>query len=435
MRRKNVAMFMAAVMCGTILAGCSVTGKNEVKKNAEGEVIINFGIHVADPKSQEAVTYKIVQAFNKKYEGQYQVEFQAADTETHSTNMKLQASDNTLPEIFWLDSSEAAEYVEAECLLDLSDFLTSYSEVDNALDESVKAAFYKDIQYGLPYQCNVEGFFYNKDIFDKLGIEEPENGTTFDELLEIVHVCNDAGIIPVAQGCMNSSYAIWGYLAILDRYGYSEYINDILAGNENFNNENMVKCFEKLQQLGEVKAFSANMATQEYFDAKELFTSGEAAILNTGAWDCAELDAKMGDKTGFWWGPTFSDSSYIQETAMKVPSAPICVSASVDENEKVKEAVYKFLEFYYGKEAAVISYEGSVFPATNYTGIEAGEGQYAMKAVIGAINDGWISPTAQPDQVLSSAVQSQLYDSIFGVLLGNYKPDEALEKIDQQLGY
>lgn len=120
---------------------------------------------------------------------------------------------------------------------------------------------------------------------------------------------------------------------------------------------------------------------------------------------------------------------------MKVPSAPICVSASVGDNPEVKEAVYKFLEFYYGKDAANISYDGSVFPATNYTGIEAREEQYAMGAVIASIDDGWMSPAAQPDQILNSAVQSQLYDSIFGVLLGNYKPEEALEKIDQQLGY
>lgn len=37
----------------------------------------------------------------------------------------------------------------------------------------------------------------------------------------------------------------------------------------------------------------------------------------------------MGDKVGFWWGPTFSDSSYEQKAAMKVPSNPICVSSKV----------------------------------------------------------------------------------------------------------
>ena len=435
MRKKILSVLLATSMIAALFSGCGSGSEKDTPKGEEGEVKITFGIHVANPESQEAVTYKIVEAFNEKYKGKYKVEFQAADTETHSTNMKLQASDGTLPEIFWLDSSEAPEYEKAGYLLDLTEFLREYEKTNEALDDSVKAAFKNDIQYGLPYQCNVEGFFYNKDIFKTLGIDEPKNGTTYEELLEIIKACNDKNITPIAQGCMNSSYAIWGYLAVLDRYGYSENIYDILDGNKKFNNEDMVKCFEKLQGLGKAGAFSSNMSTQEYFDAKELFTTGKAAFLNTGAWDCAELDEKLGDKVGFWWGPTFSDSNYNQESAMKVPSAPISVNAKIADNKEIKEAVYKFLEFYYSEDAAKLSYEGSVFPATNYSGIEASDTQYALKEVMASIDEGWTSPASQPDQILSSAVQGQLYDSIFGVLLGNYKPGEALDKVDQQMEY
>lgn len=451
MKRRLLAMAMMCAMAVSLISGCgqsneSTTGGNDDTKatnsdtgtattGSSEEITITFGIHVANPKSQEAVTYEIVEAFNEKYDGQYQVEFVAADTETHSTNMKLQATDGTLPEIFWLDSSEAPEFSEAGYLLDLSDFLEQYPDAAAALDASVKEAFYSSIQYGLPYQCNVEGFFYNKELFAELGIDEPVSGTTFEELLEIISACNKAGYTTIAQGCLNSSYAVWGYLAMLERYGYSEYIDDILNGDENFNNENLLACFEKFKELGEAGAFSGNMSTQEYFDAKETFTSGQAAFFNSGAWDCAELDEKMGDTVGFWWGPTFSESSFNQEVSMKVPSAPLCVSAAVTEDEATQEAVYKFLEFYYSEEAAVISYAGAVFPATNFAGIEIGETQYALSEVVARIEDGWTSPASQPDQILTSALQEQLYDSIFGVLLGNYTPSDALDKLDQQLQY
>ena len=439
MKKKIVSMLMTCALIAVTAAGCGSSsndsGGGTSEKGGDGVTTIKFGIHVADPEAQEKVTYGIVQAFNQKYEGQYKVEFEAADTESHTKNMKLQASDGTLPHIFWMDSSEAPEYAKAGYLTDLSAFLSEYSDVDQALDESAKAAFKSDIQYGLPYQCNVEGFFYNKEIFEELSIDVPVNGTTFEQLLEMTAACNAAGYTTIAQGCMNSSYAIWGYLALMDRYGYSDYIYDILDGKEKFNNPNMSACFEKLETLGKSNAFANNMATQEYFDAKELFITGKAAILNTGAWDCAELDERMGDTVGFWWGPTFSDSTYNQQAAMKVPSAPLCVSSKIEENEKIKDAVYKFLEFYYSEEAAKMSYEGSVFPSTNYTGIEAFDTQYALAEVMKSIDEGWVSPASQPDQILTSAVQSQLYDSIFGVLLGNYTPDEALNKIDQQMEY
>ena len=61
--------------------------------------------------------------------------------------------------------------------------------------------------------------------------------------------------------------------------------------------------------------------------------------------------------------------------------------------------------------------------------------QYSLKSVNQALSaDGWISPKAQPDQILNAATQNQLYDSMLGVMMGNYKPNDALQKIDEALG-
>ena len=113
MKNKNLKKWLSAALACTmaagLLAGCG-GGSDEATTNEDGEVVIEFGIHVANPQEQEAVTYNIVQAFNEKYDGQYQVDFRAADTETHSKNMQLAAADGTLPEIFWIEASEAPEY-------------------------------------------------------------------------------------------------------------------------------------------------------------------------------------------------------------------------------------------------------------------------------------------------------------------------------------
>lgn len=449
---------IASLLCGTIsmsiLVGCgnqtsSSDTASSVSSEAEtstvedtttsdstsgDEVTIKFGIHVADPEAQENVTYKIVQGFNEKYSGKYKVEFEAAEKETHDTSIKLEAQDGTLPEVFWCDSAQAPEYSQAGYLLDLSEFLAQYTDTDKALDSSVKEAFNDGAQYGLPYQCNVEGFFYNKKVFDDCGVDYPSNGTTYDEFLNMLSTFSSKGVIGIAQGSKDA-YAIWAYLAFLDRYGYSDNIKDVLNGDKKFNNEDMNKCFEKLADLGSAGVFSANMSTIGYFDAKTSFENGEAAFFGSGAWDCSEFDETMGDAVGFWWGPTFSDSSYNQNRAMKVPSAPICVSASVANDEAKKEATYKFLEYYYSEEAANVSYAGSVFPATNYTDVAAGDTQYAMNQVITSIADGWESPASQPDQILSADVQAQLYDSMLGVMLGNYDVEGALDKIDDQIAY
>ena len=427
----SVAM-VSMVVVGT-LSGCGSSGKESSKEGDGGEVVINFGIHVANPKEQESVTYNIVQAFNEKNAGKYKVEFQAADTESHSKNMKLAASDNTLPEIFWLDASEAPEYSNAGVLLDLNDFLNENTEIKDALG-GMESAFTDDNgQYGLPYQCNVQGIFYNKELFDKVGVAYPTDETTYEDMLGMLAKFKENGITPLSIGSKNSGFAMWEFNETLARYGWEENIDSILAGDKKFNNEDLVTCFEKLKGLAEAGAFPENMATIEYFDAKQLFNEGKAAMFGTGQWDCAEFDKNIGEKIGFWWGPTFTDSDYDQEVAMKVPSAPIVVNAEVAEDEEVQEAVFEFLKFYYSKEAAELSYEGSIFPATNYEGMSATDTQYAMNAMLDTLASGWDSPSTAPDLTVTSAVQEALYNSLFGVMQETYTPEEALDLMDEAL--
>lgn len=399
------------------------------------EVVITFGIHVANPESQEAVTYQIVEAFNAANAGKYRVEFQAADTESHKKNMKLQAADGTLPEVFWMDASQAPEYAEAGALLDLSDFLAAYADVDAALGGMEDAFHDGSIQYGLPYQCNVQGFFYNKAIFDAANVAYPTEDTTYDEFIEMIGQLKAAGTIPVSIGSKNSGFAMWEFNEFLSRYDWAADIDAYNAGEVPFNNEKLVACFEKVQGIADAGAFPENMATIEYFDAKQLFLDGNAAMFGTGQWDCAAFDEAIGDTIGFWWGPKFEDSAAEQEIAMKVPSAPIVVSSAVAEDAAVQEAVYAFLAYYFGQEAAAASYAGSIFPATNYAGVAATETQYAMNQMIEALASGWAVPVAAPDQTLNAAVQEALYDSLFGVMQGVYTPEQALDNMDSALAY
>ena len=433
MKVNKLKKVLSAILVGTLslslLAGCG-GNSNETEKDESGATVIKFGIHVANPAEQEPVTNSIVEAFNKANEGKYKVEFEAADTETHSKNMKLKAEDGTLPQIFWIEGSEASEYSEAGVLMDLTEFLNENADIKEALGGMEEAFKDDNGQYGLPYQCNVQGIFYNKEIFKQAGVEYPTDDTTYEEFIEMIQKLKKSGITPLAIGSKNSSFAMWEFNEFLARYGWEGNIGNILDGKDKFNNKELLACFEKLQGLKDAQAFPENMATIEYFDAKQLFDEGKAAMFGTGQWDCAEFDENLGDKIGFWWGPKFSDTQAEQNIVMKVPSAPIGVSAAVADDEELKEGVYEFLKFYYGEEAAKLSYEGSIFPATNYEGVAASDSQYAMNAMLDALSNGWASPQAAPDLTVPSATQEALYDGIFGVLQGTYEPAEALDKID-----
>lgn len=392
---------------------------------------ITLGMHVANVDAQEPVTGQIIKAFEKA-NPDIKVEVQGNDKDEHVKKMKLAAQSNELPDIFWMDSSVAPQLNEAGKLLDLSEFLKQNPDINAGLSDNMKVASQAGgKQYGLPYQALVTGIWYNKDLFKKAGIDAPKNGTTYDELMSMVKALNAKGITPIAQGAKDT-YSVWAFLIGLERYGYFNKIDNILAGKEKFNNPDFTKYFEKMSALGKANAFPSNCATSTYFQAKEQFSASKAAMFDSGVWDAGALDKAIGTNIGFWWGPTFSDSSAKQTVSMDASSAPLCVSKTVGDNEAKKKAVYKFLAFYYGKDAAKISYEGSIIPATNYKIDVNLDSKPAFKAVVDALQDrSWVSPKAQPDLVLSEAVQAQLYDSMYGTMLGTYTPKEALDKLDK----
>ena len=397
LKKVTSAVLVAAMSMG-LLAGCGGSkSSGEAKTDADGATVIKFGIHVANPKKQETVTYNIVQGFNKENKGKYKVEFVAADTEAHSKNM--------------------------------SDFLKENKDIDDALDGMEDAFNDGKVQYGLPYQSNVQGFFYNKDLFDKAGIAYPTDDTTYDEFLDMIAKLKDSGVTPIAIGSKNSGYSMWEFNEFFSRYGWEDNEKSYTGDKAKYSNDDMNACFEKIKGLADAGAFPENMATIEYFDAKQLFNEGKAAMFH-GYPALMQEYKNIGEHIGFWWGPKFEDSSYEQNIAMKVPAAPLVVSSAVKDNDKAKEAVYAFLKYYYGEEAAKISYEGSIFPATNYDGIAATDSQYAMNAMITALGNGWKTPKAAPDQTVTPAVQEAMYDAIFGVMQGTYSPKDALKNMD-----
>lgn len=429
--KKLLAMSLTGAMTLLMFSGCSSGTKETTSKGKK--TTITLGMHVANTQKQEAVTWNIIQEFIKK-NPDIEVNIQGNDKDEHVKKMKIAAQANELPDVFWMDSSVAPELNKAGLLFDLNDFLSKYPKVSAALDDNMKkASSANGVQYGLPYQSLVTGIWYNKSIFEKNGLKVPTNGTTYEELLTMVKVLKEKGVTPIAKGAKDP-YSVWAFLIALERYGYSNKIDNILAGKEKFNNPDFVKYFEKLVELGKSGAFPSNTSTMTYFQAKEDFLAGKAAMFDSGMWDAAEVDQKLGENVGFWWGPTFSDSSAEQKIKMKVSSAPLCVSAAVGKDDAKKEAVYKFLSFYYGEEAAKISYEGSIVPATNYKVDVKMEGKHAFPALMAALQDKtWISPKAQPDLVLNAAVQAQLYDSMYGAMVGTYSATQALDKIDAVL--
>ena len=341
LKKVTSAVLVAAMSMG-LLAGCGGSkSSGEAKTDADGATVIKFGIHVANPKKQETVTYNIVQGFNKENKGKYKVEFVAADTEAHSKNMKLAAQDGSLPEIVHLDSAEAPKYNEAEYLLDMSDFLKENKDIDDALDGMEDAFNDGKVQYGLPYQSNVQGFFYNKDLFDKAGIAYPTDDTTYDEFLDMIAKLKDSGVTPIAIGSKNSGYSMWEFNEFFSRYGWEDNEKSYTGDKAKYSNDDMNACFEKIKGLADAGAFPENMATIEYFDAKQLFNEGKAAMFHGYPALMQQLQTQMDAK--LICIPYFSQTSE-EAFVYMTPSLNIAFNKDLEKDQEKLETALDVLD-------------------------------------------------------------------------------------------
>lgn len=402
----------------------------EQPTDTNGDVTtITLAMHVSNTQEQEPAVYQAIQAFQQE-NPDVKIELVEHLTEEHNKQLKLWAQSGELPDIFWCQEGDVLEYGENGYLLPLNDFLSQNPDIDSAIPDAIKNCYAGENGeiYGLAYTSLVTGFYYNKAIFADNGLPELTNETTYEELLDMVKTLHDNGVTTFAQGAM-TNYSVWGYLGSLNRYGYAENIAAIADGSQS--SAVFSKLFDKLAELGAAGAYPQNMATIDYFEAKNLFTTGQAAIFTSGQWDAGEIGEALGENVGFWWGPTYTDSDYSQKTSNQFANCPFVVSADVAKDEAKQAAVYRFLAFYFGQEGSSILFDNSNIPIATYADLQMENTNLAFAAISEALATGYASTTASnPVASLTASVSETFYDAMNSLMLGNITTEQAVASID-----
>ncbi|MGC0327830.1 raffinose/stachyose/melibiose transport system substrate-binding protein [Streptomyces sp. SAI-170] len=425
-RGRLLIMATATALLATACGSATNTG------GAASDGVITLSMHNPDSRTQDPATWQLVEEFNSRHPD-LKIRLEGQPVEQHEQRMTIAAQSDTLPEIFWVYDSLAKTMVKDGDLLDLTPILQE-KNLEAKFSLSMLAAFRSGdgIQYGVPYQALVTGFYYNKALLDEHGIALPE---TFDELLAAVKKLKEEGVVPIAQGANSSAFSVWAFLTMLDRFGYEQKYPAILAGNARYDNPDFLRLYGHVRELAEAGAFPENMTTQTYAQAVASYTAGKAAFLDAGVWEAAKIEKSgVGRSTGFWAGPTFADGVGEQKLVMNVPSAPFVVSAKVKEDKKKYAAVKAFIQFYYSDEGQQILVDNAQPPVTTYRPQVDPRKHPVFAAVLDeAAKPGWKSPAAQPDLVVSAATASAMYDSFYGVMSGSLSPQEAARSVQKSL--
>ncbi len=325
-----------------------------------------------------------------------------------------------------LEQATAQEFAENGYLYDLTDALDQYGINDSLLPGLVHCCTVDGRDYSMPSEIMMVGFFYNKAIFEENGLTAP---TTYEEFMDVVGTLADNGVTPLAIGS-KSNFSVWAFETMLARYGFFDKLAGLNSGEISWVNDDFIHYFEKVAEMREAGAFSKDAANMDYFQAKEVFLAGNAAMFNTGAWDIGDFErSDIASQIGFFWDRRSPTAHITRKLRSKRPEV-YTVSQKAAEDPAVLDAVLKFWSFYYGTEGTkIIAEETAGLPCSSYSGTIDATQHPVLATMITALNDDWQAVT-EPFNSLSTNVAYGFFDATQGVITGVYTPEEAAEYVE-----
>ena len=289
--KKRVARLMAlsaATVMTVSLAACGGGGSSEDGGGSTGgsggdKEITYWNIAVEDV-DKDIVT-KAVDAFNSGTESGYTVTSVPTQNDTYKEKLVVAMSSGECPDMYtsW-SGGPMFEYIDSGFAQPI-DELFNGSEIKNKLMEAAVAqATYNDHIYAVPYiNVSLAGVFYNKDMFDKYGLKEPE---TLADLENICSTLKKNGITPFALANGSKWTGSMYFMSLAARLGGLESFQNAVAGEGKFTDDCFIQAGEKIQEWVKAGYFpdGVNSLSEDDGQAKQLMYQETAGMLLCGSW-------------------------------------------------------------------------------------------------------------------------------------------------------
>lgn len=245
-------------------------------------------------------------------------------------NQKLSvlAASNDLPDVFVTGTQEyIAEYVEQGILKNIDDIIkeqgvTSISEEDR---ESILNLTKQDSLYVLPTNKNIEGFWYNKKIFEENNLDVPK---TMDEFMDACAKLKEAGIQPLS--CAGKEQ--WPITRLIGGYatqaGGTELLVKANNGEISWSDPAFLEAYQWISDMGSKGYFGEGITTVDSDTQNSLFTTGAAAMVYNGSWFTENLSSEqntVGEDVGFFAFPAVENGKGVENTYTTSYGMYICL--------------------------------------------------------------------------------------------------------------
>ena len=230
-------------------------------------------------------------------------------TENEAFKTKLAATPaDAYPDLFqsWGGATMGAQ-ADAGLLQDITAAVAPWKDTVNAGAMSIYQ--YKGVQYGIPWDMGMIGFWYNKDLFQKAGITTPP--ATWDEYLAAIPKLKALGVAPLAIAGKDKwpSMHLWTYLVL--RSGGGDALAKMIQTGD-WNTDACINAGKAVLALNALDPYQKGYASADYNSEAASVGNGKAAMELMGQWapsvqkDQSIGKVGLGDKLGWFAFPTLA---------------------------------------------------------------------------------------------------------------------------------
>jgi raffinose/stachyose/melibiose transport system substrate-binding protein len=290
MRRRNYFGLLAVLLI-FVLAACG-GGSNATGNN--GKVVINWW-HIQTDGPAKANWQNLANQYMKAHPN-VTIKITTIENDSFKTKLATDMQSGNPPDLFhsW-GGGVLFQYAQAGLVKDITPDLQG--DWGNSFNKSALDVYGQDGKYyGVPWDMGAVGFWYNKTLFAKAGIQQPP--TTWSEFLQDVQKLKSAGITPIALGEKDKwpGHYWWAYLAV--RMGGKDAFTKAYNRAGSFADPPFVEAGKHLQELIVLNPFEKGYLGASYSDQINLMGNGKAAMELMGQWAPASDKSNASDKKG-----------------------------------------------------------------------------------------------------------------------------------------
>lgn len=379
-KRRLAALGLAAVMVASLAAcggndsgstsGGTSAGEESKSSGGSSNEISFWNIGTEDPDAS-IMQYAVDQYnANDSAETGYTIVPTNIQNDKYKEKLVIAMSSGECPDMYtsW-SGGPLREYINSGYAQPITDLYEEAGLDDFYLEAARAQATFDGELYGVPMlNISISGVFYNKDIFDKYGLEEP---STISELEALCDTLVENGVTPFALGNSSKWQGSMFYQGLATRYAGLDDFRAAYDGSGTFEADCFVYAGNKILEWAEKGYFQEGcngVSTDDGQDRQAIYQE-TAAMLYSGSWYTGTLSADSEEFYSHMGWFAFPECDEVENGA---DYANICNGTVGDQfvsfsctGDKLKEA-FKCVTYYSSDECIELMVEnGKIPPVSN----------------------------------------------------------------------